>query len=172
MNDLASATSQEYVFKMNETAGAPILNEFWGKITIYRRLAEHTLKKLRHSFQYWRRMDYGCRAVEWDFAVEGVPALTSKFLTQFPFLTSRWAARLIKGYAIDTFALLGDAKSADDLGASFGATLTEQEATWLIEKELARTAGDIVWHRSKLGLRMKVDEIAAPDDWLASALAQ
>jgi glycerol-3-phosphate dehydrogenase len=55
-----------------------------------------------------------------------------------------------------------------DLGVSFGATLTESEVRYLMAKEWARTAEDIVWRRSKLGLRLSAGEIAAIDDWIAA----
>jgi glycerol-3-phosphate dehydrogenase len=55
-----------------------------------------------------------------------------------------------------------------DLGQSFGATLTESEVKYLMSSEWALTAEDIVWRRSKLGLRMSLAEIAAVDDWIAA----
>jgi glycerol-3-phosphate dehydrogenase len=55
-----------------------------------------------------------------------------------------------------------------DLGQSFGATLTESEVRYLMSNEWACTAEDIVWRRSKLGLRLSPDEIAAIDDWMAA----
>jgi glycerol-3-phosphate dehydrogenase len=36
-----------------------------------------------------------------------------------------------------------------------------------MSSEWALTAEDIVWRRSKLGLRMSLAEIAAVDDWIA-----
>jgi glycerol-3-phosphate dehydrogenase len=62
--------------------------------------------------------------------------------------------------------LLGNAKSFADLGQSFGATLTESEVRYLISNEWACTADDVVWRRSKLGLRLSADEIAALDEWI------
>ena len=57
--------------------------------------------------------------------------------------------------------MLGPAKTADDLGRAFGATLTEAELRWLRAHEYAHTAEDVVWRRSKLGLRLTADQIAA-----------
>jgi glycerol-3-phosphate dehydrogenase len=64
--------------------------------------------------------------------------------------------------------MLGKAKSSADLGQSFGATLTEAEVRYLMAVEWALTAEDIVWRRSKLGLRLSAAEIAAVDDWIAA----
>jgi glycerol-3-phosphate dehydrogenase len=64
--------------------------------------------------------------------------------------------------------LLGNAKSMADLGQAFGATLTESEVRYLMANEWAATAEDIVWRRSKLGLRMSAAEIAALEEWIAA----
>jgi glycerol-3-phosphate dehydrogenase len=64
--------------------------------------------------------------------------------------------------------MLGNAKSLADLGQSFGAGLTESEVRYLIAHEWARSADDIVWRRSKLGLRLSADEIADIEDWIAA----
>jgi len=58
------------------------------------------------------------------------------------------------------------ARAAADLGRDFGATLTEAELRWLVAREYARTAEDVVWRRSKLGLRLSAGQVAAIDDWL------
>ena len=66
---------------------------------------------------------------------------------------------------------MGDAGSGDDLAPSFGATLTGAEVVWLMRHEFACSADDIVWRRTKLGLRMSAAEIAALDDWMKNAPA-
>ena len=64
---------------------------------------------------------------------------------------------------------MGNAGSADDLGEGFGATITAAELRWLMDKEYARSAEDVVWRRSKLGLRLTGEEIKRIDDWMQSA---
>ena len=61
---------------------------------------------------------------------------------------------------------MGCSNSVEDLGINFGATLTEKEVVWLIEKEYAQTADDIIWRRSKLGLRLSNQEIKALSKWV------
>jgi len=63
--------------------------------------------------------------------------------------------------------MLGDATRADDLGKSFGATLTAREIEWLMDREYAVCAEDVVWRRSKLGLRLTEDDIGRIDAWMA-----
>ena len=66
--------------------------------------------------------------------------------------------------------VLGSATSAEDLGEDFGATLTDAEVRWLVSKEYARSAEDIVWRRSKLGLRMTPEQIARLDETMPQPL--
>ena len=62
--------------------------------------------------------------------------------------------------------MLGGTIDAGGLGRDFGATLSEREVVWLMDKEFAQTAHDIVWRRSKLGLRMSAEDIANLDRWM------
>ena len=59
----------------------------------------------------------------------------------------------MRSYGTLTIEMLGDAASAADLGKVIGADLTEREVAWLVRTEWARSAEDILWRRSKLGLR-------------------
>jgi glycerol-3-phosphate dehydrogenase len=62
---------------------------------------------------------------------------------------------------------MGDATKVGDLGRDFGATLTEAELRWLMAREYARTAEDVVWRRSKLGLRLTEGQIAEIDAFMS-----
>ena len=75
-------------------------------------------------------------------------------------------ARLARAYGTRTDEVLGDAKTAADLGTDFGAGLSQREVEYLIAHEWARTADDIVWRRSKLGLKLSADDIAALQTWI------
>tara|TARA_Y100000385_G_scaffold121709_1_gene126503 strand:- start:406 stop:615 length:210 start_codon:yes stop_codon:yes gene_type:complete len=55
------------------------------------------------------------------------------------------------------------------MGKGFATTLTERELVWLMDKEYARTAGDVVWRCSRLGLRISKAEIAELDTWMTNA---
>jgi glycerol-3-phosphate dehydrogenase len=168
----ATAATRDYVLKVNEATGAPMLNVFGGKITTYRRLAESALEKIVPFFpKAGKPWTAGVALPGGDFPVDGVAALTDRLKSQYPFLTDRWAKRLIKAYGTDAFEVLGDAKSEADLGQNFGAHLTQAEASWLIQNEFARCAEDIVWRRSKLGLRLTADEIEVLDAWVVKTVA-
>ena len=104
-----------------------------------------------------------------NFAVDGVDAMISGLRRDYPFLTLSWAQRLIRAYGTDAHLILGDARTANDLGQDFGATLTEAEIDWLMTREFARTSEDILWRRSKLGLRMSADAVTTLDKYLTDA---
>jgi glycerol-3-phosphate dehydrogenase len=165
----ATAATRDYTIKVEATGGAPLLNVFGGKITTYRRLAEAALAKITPYFDgtpgNWTA---GVPLPGGDFPVDGVHALVAGLRSDYPFLTERWALRLVRAYGTDAKLLLGAACRPGDLGVDFGASLTEREVRWLMDREYARTAEDVVWRRSKLGLRLDAVEIARLDDWMAT----
>jgi glycerol-3-phosphate dehydrogenase len=167
----ATAATREYVLKVNQDGGdAPLLNVFGGKITTYRKLAEAALAKITPFFpKAGSDWTAGVSLPGGDFPVDGVSDLIRDLHKNYPFLDEFWARRLIKAYGTEARLILGDAKSPVDMGKGFAATLTEREIVWLMEKEYARTAEDVVWRRSRLGLRMSKSEIAELEDWMNAA---
>ncbi|ATG49985.1 glycerol-3-phosphate dehydrogenase (plasmid) [Celeribacter ethanolicus] len=168
----ATAATRDYTLKVDAEGGAPVLNIFGGKITTYRRLAESALEKIsEHLPDTKGQWTAGVPLAGGDFPVGGFDRLVSELRAQFGFLTPFWARRLVRAYGTEARDVLGDAKSAEALGRDFGATLTETEVTWLMEREYARTAEDIVWRRSKLGLRLDETQIHDLDDWMKTRRA-
>jgi glycerol-3-phosphate dehydrogenase len=167
----AKAATREYVLELDSPGGTPLLSIYGGKITTHRRLAEEVLEKLAP----WL---HGAKAREgWtaksplpggDMDVSAIPALAAELLRSYPFLTPSHANRLAHAYGTRAGKVLGNAKSIADLGQSFGATLTESAVRYLMASEWACTAEDIVWRRSKLGLRLSMSEIAAIDQWISN----
>jgi len=164
----ATAATRDYTLKVDAEGGAPILNVFGGKITTYRRLAESALDRIAHHLPdvagAWTQ---AVPLPGGDFPVSGVDALIERLRADHPFLTPYWARRLVRAYGTEAGAIMGAAQAAADLGRDFGATLTEAEVVWLMDREFARTAEDIVWRRSKLGLRLSEEEIKTLDAWMA-----
>ena len=167
----AKAATRDYVFELDTPGGAPLLSIYGGKITTYRRLAEEALERLSPYLRSAKARE-GWTAKSplpgGDMDVSAIPALSAELVRNYPFLTPAHANRLAHAYGTRASKLLGPAKSLGDLGQSFGATLTESEVRYLMSSEWACTAEDIVWRRSKLGLRLSADEIAAIDDWIAA----
>ncbi len=167
----ATAATRDYVLALDED-GAPLLNVFGGKITTYRRLAEGALAKLAPHFPQ-ASGPWTARAPlpGGDFPHDGVADLTAALRARYPFLTAYWAGRLIRAYGTEAETVLGAADTAADLGRDFGATLTEAEVRWLVAQEFARSAEDILWRRSKLGLRMTPAQVEVLRDFVDGVVA-
>lgn len=163
----ATAATRDYVLKTDRSAGAPVLHVFGGKITTYRRLAESALARIGAVLPAAKgNWTAGVALPGGDFPVDGAATLTEDLRRRYPFLDPRWARRLIRAYGTEASTILGQARSPADLGRDFGATLHESEVRWLIEREFARTAEDILWRRSKLGLRLSREQANALQRWL------
>jgi glycerol-3-phosphate dehydrogenase len=163
----ATAATRDYVLSLDQN-GAPLLNIFGGKITTYRKLAENALAKLAPLVGGTKPWTAVAALPGGDFKVSERDQLVTNLQTDYPFLTHAWALRLIKGYGTEARLIMGSAKSAADLGQDFGATLTAAEVKWLMSREYACTAEDVVWRRSKLGLRMTKDQIVTLDTYMAA----
>ena len=170
--DNASAATRDYVLAVDADGGAPLLSVFGGKITTYRKLAEAALEKItKHLPKTGKPWTAGAPLPGGDFPVGDFDALIGDLRSRYPFLDERWARRLVRAYGTEAEEVLGNAKSPADLGPCFGANLTEREVNWLVDKEFACTAEDIVWRRSKLGLRMSTQEIEALDEYSRELVA-
>jgi glycerol-3-phosphate dehydrogenase len=164
----ATAATRDYVLTLNNE-GAPLLNIFGGKITTYRKLAEQVMAKMIPLLGGTADWTAGVPLPGGDFAVTDRDRLVSDLKQDYSFLTDYWALRLIRGYGTDAVDVLGDATAVSDLGEDFGATLHAQEIDWLMRHEYAHSAEDVVWRRSKLGLRLSSEQIAAIDTYMRVA---
>jgi glycerol-3-phosphate dehydrogenase len=167
----AKAATREYVLELDTPGGVPLLSIYGGKITTHRRLAEEVLQRLSPYLRDTKAKEgwtANAALPGGDMDVSAIAALTAELVHDYPFLTPAHAGRLAHAYGTRAAKMLGTAKSIADLGRSFGATLTEAEVKYLMTVEWARTAEDVVWRRSKLGLRLSASEIAAIDDWMAA----
>ena len=167
----AKAASRDYVLEMSEKPGlAPLLSVIGGKITTYRRLAEAVLERLAAHLPRREGLAAGWTGVAplpgGEFDPEEAPQLIARLGRSYPFLSESHAERLTRAYGGRAARVLGGAKSTADLGQNFGHTLTEAEVRYLMQHEWACTAEDVVWRRSKLGLRLCAGEIATLDAWM------
>ena len=167
----ATAATRDYVIHLREEAGAAAVDVFGGKITTYRRLSEAVLAKLARGLPgHGRAVDgAGAAAGRRTFRWTAAAALARELAAGFPFLDAAWAARLVRGYGTEAAAMLAGARTAADLGERFGWDLTEREVRWLMEREWALTAEDVLWRRTKLGLRLDAGEAARLEEWMVRA---
>ena len=101
-----------------------------------------------------------------EFPVDGAAALAPSLRREYPFLDERRAWRLVRHYGAEARTMLGARRLDADCGRDFGGDLTEAEVVHLMDREFARRAEDVVWRRTKSGLRMNAAEIAALDGWM------
>jgi glycerol-3-phosphate dehydrogenase len=98
--------------------------------------------------------------------MEGFTELLQKVRARYPFLGPDQSERMLRAYGTCLYDILGDAKSTADLGKDFGEGLYESEVRYLMDHEWARTADDILWRRSKIGIGMNQQQINALDRWM------
>ena len=89
-----------------------------------------------------------------DFKLEDKEKIIGGLLEKYKFLNTRWAERLFKTFGSEVENVLGRAQAKADLGRKFGYDLTEREVLWYINQEHVRCVDDLIWRRSKLGLRL------------------
>ncbi|WP_189437747.1 glycerol-3-phosphate dehydrogenase [Pseudovibrio japonicus] len=167
----ARAATRDYVLELDEGEGkAPLLSVFGGKITTYRRLAEHALEKLEGDLpQAARKHAWTKHSIlpGGDFEPGDFNAKVSALKSAYRFLEHDHATRLVRSYGSEAVKILGTAQTADDLGTHIGGDLYSCEVDWLIEQEWAITAEDILWRRSKLGLHLPAEAIGVLERYLS-----
>ncbi len=158
------AATRGYRFEIDGGADgeAPLLSVFGGKITTYRHLAAEAVERLQPFLPALQGSDWtGTASLPGgDFGMTEAGAKIAQLRARYPFLSVREAHRLIRLYGTRAFAFLGDAASPADLGEDFGHGLTAAEVDYLVACEWARTADDILWRRTKLGLHFTPEQTA------------
>lgn len=165
------AATRGYRLDLSDPAeGAPMLGIFGGKITSYRQVAEDAVDRLARRVPAIGRKGWTATAPlpGGDFPKEAQGKLVAELAREYPFLTPRDALRLARTYGLDAVMWLGNAQSWDDLGRNFGSGLSAAEVEWLRREEWAQTIVDILWRRTKLGLRLDKAEQDALADYLAT----
>jgi len=153
-----SKITRDYVLRVDGDASkAPLLSIFGGKITTYRKLAEHALEKLNNWFP---NMQPSWTA---DTQLPGGTLAGNSLEQYIAWLTaerSHLPPTLLRALALrhgdQAPMVIGEAQSPADLGEHFGHTLYAREVDHFMRHEWARNADDILWRRSKCGLHLNV----------------
>jgi glycerol-3-phosphate dehydrogenase len=146
---------------------APLLTMFGGDVTTSRLRAERAVTKLTPFYPMSPRWTAGAALPGGDFAWDRFETEIDLARDRWRFLSEPQAQRLVAAYGSRLPAVLGEAKTRDELGPAFGPDLTGAEVRYLMSQEWARFPEDILWRRSKLGLTMP----AADRDALAAFMA-
>lgn len=167
----ASAVTRDYEFELDGGVGrAPILSAFGGKLTTYRKLAEHALDRLKPFFPDMRaRWTHDVPLPGGNMARADFEDWFSGFHRQYPWLPDELARYYARSYGTEAVDILNGATGIADLGVSFGGLLYEAEARWLIQHEWATTADDVLQRRTKHALAMSEDEKSSFSDWFLDA---
>ncbi len=158
--DAAAAVTRDYVIKDSLVAGAPLVSIFGGKLTTYRRLAEHVLDKLEPHFPAigapWTHAE---RLPGGDFD-GGLNRLIGELGGPFGFLPAGHRAAIARRHGSLATHWLAGCRSLADLGQHFGAGLYAREIDHMVAKEWAECADDVLYRRSKCGLMMNAADRA------------
>lgn len=151
-----STLTRDYSFEIYQEEGkAPALIIFGGKLTTHRKMAEHVLSELGRFLPIPKK---GLTAIEklpgGDFGKGGMEGFERALACEFGWLSNTQLRRYIRTYGTRSRTLLDGVGSIDDLGICFGADLYQKEVDFLIDREWALSTDDIIWRRTKLGLRL------------------
>ena len=164
--------SRDYLLTLDAPAReAPLLTVYGGKITTYRRLAEAALAKIADFFAAGPTWTRDAPLPGGDFPWDGFEALVSRTRGLWPFLSEAHARRLVAAHGTRLDRILGRARRLEDLGSCFGGELTGAEVRHCMAYEWAERAEDVLWRRSKLGLRLGREEQAALERFMADVPA-
>ena len=170
-----SAVTRDYVLKVDAGAEpqAPLLSIFGGKITTYRRLAESALSELEPFFPRmkgpWTR---GKPLPGGDMPRGRLGAYERDLGSRYPTMPAELRGALLRRHGTRTPRILGQAKTAQDLGTHFGHTLYAAEIDYLVAHEWARTAEDVLWRRTKCGLHLTAAQRNAVGAYLREQYGQ
>jgi glycerol-3-phosphate dehydrogenase len=158
----AQEATRDYVLAREKSVSpAPLVNIFGGKITTYRILAEAMLDEIAALI--------GKKGNPWtadtylpggDFAVGGMDNEVQKLLEEYPFLDKTYLSRLMRTYGTRTHLLLQGVQEKNQLGEHFGGQLFQKEVEYLIDHEWACSEEDILFRRTKQGIKFNPKQTA------------
>jgi glycerol-3-phosphate dehydrogenase len=160
----AKDVTRDYRLELDESGGAKLLSVFGGKITTARALAEEALGKLKVGGRGWTRNACLPGGETNDMLSDRYEHMLGRVEAWIP---NQLLARLAAAYGERLEKVIGPAESLEQLGRHFGAGLYEAEVRYLVEHEFARTAEDVLWRRTKLGLRLDAAQVKALEEFLA-----
>ncbi len=168
----AQEASRDYAYELDYDHGqAPLISIFGGKITTYRKLAEVATDRLCEFFPTagapWTKT-----AVLPGGNFNSKPSLLAELKNGFPWLPVELAQRYVRTYGTACREFLAGLNSVADMGMLFCGNLYQKEVDYLVAREWARTAEDILWRRTKQGLYASEVQTQALEGYLSSPSAK
>jgi len=168
-----STITRDYTLRVDDDTGsAPVLSVYGGKITTYRRLAEHALRDLA---PYFPGMQGDWTATEpltgGDFGSAGREDARDTFFARYHLLPQEHLRGIFRRHGMLAYDVLGEARAMADLGEHFGAGLYAREVDYFVTREWAVTAEDVLWRRTKAGLQLTGAQREVVERYLARSLA-
>lgn len=162
----AQAVTRDYTIELDDQQqDAPLLSIFGGKLTTYRKLGQAAVDQLAPFFpemnEPWTKT---ATLPGGDFTSRD--SLQSTLLKQYPWLDANIARRFVRAYGTLSVSILKQISSVEELGMHFGHGLYQAEVDYLVAEEWAVSVEDILWRRSKLGLKYTQAEVSALDAYL------
>ncbi|HYA65387.1 MAG TPA: glycerol-3-phosphate dehydrogenase [Burkholderiaceae bacterium] len=163
-----SAVTRDYHIDATSSAQhPPVLTVLGGKLTTYRRLAEHALELLKPHFAKlgpaWTAQS---SLPGGDFPQGDFERAQQRFVQDAAFLPAAHARGLLARHGTAAYRLLAGIGRLDAMGQHFGAGLYECELHHLVRHEWARTAEDVLWRRTKFGLRLSAKQTRQLTQWI------
>ena len=163
----ASEVTRDYVLHLDRSP-APMLSVYGGKITTCRRLAEQAVDLLAGPLGFDRpAWTHDAPLPGGDVPGADVEGFIARCAGRYPWLAQGLVRHYVRHYGTGIHTLLAGRAGIDDLGEHFGAGLHAAEVEYLVEHEWARTSEDVLWRRTKKGLRMSEDGRRRLCTWLA-----
>jgi len=167
--DKPEDVTRDYELVLDRRGGeAPLLTVYGGKITTHRKLAEAALERIGHFFEAGPRWTAGSKLPGGEFAPDELEAQVAEAMARWPFLSTPHVRRLVQAYGLRVERFIKDAQGMDELGPRFVDDLTAAEVRYLVENEWAQNADDVLWRRSKIGLKATAEDCKALDRFIVS----
>jgi glycerol-3-phosphate dehydrogenase len=165
----ASEISRDYEFDIQKFGenNLPFMSVIGGKITTYRTLAQEAMDKIDRLFHktpnHWTRHE---KLPGGDIEGNDFERFVDEQAAAYPFLSRMLIRRYARAYGTCMNIILEDVANLDDMGHEIGGGVYGRELDYLIAYEFARSADDVLWRRSKLGLHLDEETQAAIHDYM------
>ena len=162
----ASKVTRDYVLDL-DTNGAPVVSVYGGKVTTYRKLSEQVVDQLKQPLDFNAPAWTGQAILPGgDIAQADFESFVTQMKNRYEWLEENVLADYCRNYGSEIDTLLGKSQSMSELGEHFGGGLYQCEVEYLIQHEWACHVDDILWRRTKKGLRLNKEEVNHLKQWI------